>query len=70
MNRSPKSVRFAKCPFHTADATSRNGGLTGLVLASRGVLIFRDHTKKVGRVTMPCPGSGKPAPEETQGDQS
>jgi hypothetical protein len=53
-----KSIDFAKCPHHVSDGTGRNEGLTGLVARDRDTLVFRDHTKRVGKTTVPCPGSG------------
>jgi len=62
--KSPKSIAFARCPHHVADGTGRNGGLTGLIALNRDQLVFRDHNKRIGSVTILCPGSGQPAPNK------
>jgi len=66
--KSPKSIRFAKCPHHVSDGTGRNGGLTGLIALNRDQLVFREHTKRIGSVSVQCPGSGQPAPTSTTDD--
>lgn len=57
MSTRTKSVEFARCPKHTANPAGHQGGLTGLILTADG-LVFRDHTKRIGNTTIPCPGSG------------
>lgn len=49
------SVEFGTCPSHVPSP----GKMTGLVY-SGNVLVFREHTKRVGKVTVRCPGSGMP----------
>jgi len=49
-----KSIKWAVCPSHVSNGKK----LTGLIAIDRDTLVFRDHTKKVGKHTMPCPGSG------------
>lgn len=51
--RTPRSVKWAKCP--RCNATK----LTGLIHNGPTELVFRDHTKKIGNQTVPCPGSGQ-----------
>lgn len=60
--KSAPSVRFAKCPDHVADK------LTGVIALSRDEHVFRDHTKHIGKVTVQCPGSGRPAPADPADD--
>jgi hypothetical protein len=59
------SMRFARCPDHTASSES----LTGVVVAA-GTEVFRPHNKVIGSSgrRILCAGSGKPAPptEDTQ----
>ncbi|VXB82660.1 hypothetical protein [Aeromicrobium sp. 9AM] len=53
--RPLKSVAWARCPNHVPGGKNQ---LTGLV-HDNGQLVFRDHTKRVGKQTVPCPGSGQ-----------
>lgn len=64
VSRSQKSVRFAKCPHHVS--VDR---LTGLVIAAKGQLVFRDHNKTIGKHVVPCPGSGEPAPQTSHEEE-
>jgi len=57
--RTDKSIAQATCPWHVSRGTDQT---TGLVRASDGSLIFREHTKRIGKSTVRCPGSGQ-APE-------
>lgn len=57
-NRAQKSIDWAHCPHHRHDGVGAKGGMTGLVALDNKTLAYRDHTKKVGKVTVPCPGSG------------
>lgn len=50
-----KSIKWAVCPHHVQGRKK----LTGLIAINQDVLVFRDHTKKVGKHTVPCPGSGQ-----------
>lgn len=59
--RREKSVAQAICPWHVARGEDDT---TGLVRAGVG-LVFREHTRRVGRTTNRCPGSGR-APEEME----
>jgi hypothetical protein len=52
--RAVKSVQWARCPNHTPGGKRQ---LTGLV-PDGDQLVFRDHTKTVGKQVVPCPGSG------------
>ena len=52
-----KSVKWAKCPHHTPSGKAQ---LTGLIRLNTNTLVFRDHTKTVGKHTITCPGSGEP----------
>lgn len=54
-SKSPRSVKWKKCPRHTPSGKKQ---LTGLVMVDGETLVFRDHTKTIGRHTVPCPGSG------------
>lgn len=58
-NRAQKSVDWAHCPHHRHDGVGAKGGMTGLVALDNKTLVFRDHSKKVGKVAVPCPGSGQ-----------
>lgn len=57
--RTQSSIDYAFCPKHTSDGTGRHGGMTGLIAVDRHTVAFREHTKRVGNVTMRCPGSGE-----------
>lgn len=59
--RTEKSVGQALCPWHTDMGDDKT---TGLIRGSTG-LIFREHTKRIGRSTVRCPGSGR-APSEKE----
>lgn len=61
--RPTKSVDFAVCPAHELDVTQRNEGKTGLIRTADGHVVFRDHTKRLGSVSVPCSGSGTVPPE-------
>lgn len=54
-SRTQKSIQWAKCPHHTPSGKNQ---LTGLIAIDNKTLVFRDHTKKIGRHTIQCPGSG------------
>jgi len=56
MTSTQTSIKWALCPRHNPDPLRR---LTGLIAIDNKTLAFRDHTKKVGKVTIPCPGSGE-----------
>jgi hypothetical protein len=56
-----KSVGQAACPWHTDRGDDQT---TGLIRASAG-LVFREHTKRIGKNTVRCPGSGR-APNESK----
>lgn len=57
-SRAQKSIDWAHCPHHRHDGAGAKGGMTGLIALDNKTLAFRDHSKKVGKVTVPCPGSG------------
>lgn len=57
-NRAQKSIDWAHCPHHRHDSVGAKGGMTGLIALDSKTLVFRDHTKKVGKVNVPCPGAG------------
>lgn len=50
-----RSVQWAPCPWHVD--TSKRG--TGMVYGPTGELVFREHSRRVGRRTLRCPGSGR-----------
>lgn len=58
-NRNQESIDWAFCPRHRHDGLGAKGGMTGLVAIDNKTVAFRAHTKKVGKVTVPCPGSGQ-----------
>lgn len=53
-DKQPKSIAYATCPEHVGER--KTGLITGPEL---GTVIFRDHTRKVGKVSMHCAGSGR-----------
>lgn len=59
--RVEKSVGQAMCPWHTGRGDDQT---TGLIRGSTG-LVFRDHTYRIGRSTVRCPGSGR-SPNESE----
>lgn len=59
--RVEKSVAQASCPWHTDRGDDQS---TGLIRGSAG-LVFREHTKRIGKSTVRCPGSGR-APDEKE----
>lgn len=59
MRRAQKSIDWAVCPHHKSDGLGTKGGMTGLIALDNKTVAFRHHTKKVGRVTVTCPGSGQ-----------
>jgi hypothetical protein len=60
--KTAKTAGYAVCPSHRFERTARNDGKTSLVRDADGELVFREHTKRVGSMTLRCPGSGV-APE-------
>lgn len=64
MTRAQKSIDYAFCPHHRHDGTGARGGMTGLIAVDSKTVAFRPHTKRVGKVTVPCPGSGQIHPRE------
>src|SRR5690349_17658830 len=52
--KRPRSLAFAPCP----ECHAPGNRLTGLIAKAQDVLMFRDHTRRVGRVSLPCSGSG------------
>jgi hypothetical protein len=57
-NRTQKSIDYAECPHHKHDGSGPRAGMTGLIAIDNKTVAFRPHSKKVGKVTIPCPGSG------------
>ena len=55
VTRTQKSIKWAFCPHHVPGGKK----LTGLITLDQHTLVFRDHTKTVGKHTIPCPGSGQ-----------
>ena len=53
------SIRSAKCPKHQGKGPD---DLTGVIVTADGVERFRDHTMRVGKQSVRCPGSGMVAP--------
>jgi hypothetical protein len=54
--RVVKSYAQAICPWHTDRGDDQT---TGLIRAGNGGLVFREHTKRIGKTTVRCPGSGQ-----------
>ena len=44
----PRSVAYAPCPEHPI------GSMVGLVLTGVDTYAFRDHSRRIGKVTVPC----------------
>lgn len=56
--RGPRSIRFTKFPHCLADKA------TGVIQASDGSEVFRDHNKVLNSgMRLQCSGSGKVAPD-------
>ncbi len=53
-----KSIAWATCPHHVSYDVGSKEGKTGLIALDSRTLAFRPHFKKVGKITVPCPGSG------------
>jgi hypothetical protein len=57
--RSPRSIRFVKCPKCLADKA------TGVIKLADGSEVFRDHNKVLNSgMRIQCSGSGKVAPDD------
>lgn len=54
MTAVTKTTRWGRCPKHAQDGKK----LTPLVLDGEGAWVFKYHFKRIGRVNVPCPGSG------------
>lgn len=57
VRKEPRSERWAKCPHHEPDKRAKRQ-LTGLYQVGPDEWVFREHTKRIGKLTLTCPGSG------------